>query len=135
MNKYNNIKCVVDGIKFDSRTEADYYIYLKNEKLKSRIQDFELQPKFLLQPKFKKNNKTYREINYVADFKIYMNDGTIMIVDIKGFKTTEFKLKQKLFEYKYPDLQLICLTYVKKHGGWVDLEALEQIRRDNRRKK
>ena len=135
MNKYGNIKSLVDGIKFDSRTEADYYLYLKNQKEKKLIKDFELQPKFLLQPKFKKNNKTYREINYVADFKVYKNDETIEIIDIKGFKTTEFKLKQKMFEYKYKDLELLCLTYVKKHGGWICVDELEKIRRKNRREK
>ena len=29
MNKYNNIKTVVDGIKFDSKREAYYYLYYK----------------------------------------------------------------------------------------------------------
>ena len=34
----------------------------------SEISDLELQPRFLLQESFKKNGKTYRKIEYVADF-------------------------------------------------------------------
>lgn len=135
MNKYGNIKVVVDNIKFDSKMESDYYVYLKEQKRKDLIKDFELQPIFVLQPSFKKNGKTYRKIEYRADFKIIHNDSSISIVDIKGMETTEFKLKQKIFEYKYPDLHLQCLTYVKKYGGWIQLEKLKKIRRENRRKK
>ena len=134
MNKYGNTKCSIDGFKFDSKSEANYYLELKHKKENGLIKDFELQPKFLLQPKLKKNGKSYSEINYLADFKVFNNDGSIDIVDIKGFKTTEFKLKQKMFEYKYPDLTLMCLTYVKKYGGWIDLEELSKLRRANRRK-
>lgn len=135
MNKYGNIKVIVDNIKFDSKMESDYYVYLKEQKRKNLIKDFELQPIFVLQPSFKKNGKTYRKIEYRADFKIIHNDGSISIVDIKGMETTEFKLKQKIFEYKYPNLHLQCLTYVKKYGGWIQLEKLKKIRRENRRKK
>lgn len=94
-----------------------------------------MQPKFELQPKFKKNGKLFREINYVADFKVYNNDGTIEIIDTKGFETTDFKLKKKMFEYKYPDLTLICLTYVKKYGGWINTDELKQIRKENKKRK
>ena len=97
--------------------------------------DFELQPKFLLQPKFKKHGKSYREINYVADFAIITNDNKKIIVDVKGFKTTEFKLKEKMFEYNYPELKLVCVTYVKKYGGWISLEELTKLRKENRRSK
>ena len=54
----------------------------------------------------KKNGTTHRSITYVADFVIENNDGTTDVVDVKGFETQLFKVKQKLFEYKYPDLQL-----------------------------
>ena len=135
MNKYGNVKVVVDNIKFDSKMESNYYLYLKEQKSKNLIKDFELQPAFVLQPSFKKNNKAYRKIEYKADFKIIHNDDSISIIDIKGMETTEFKLKKKIFEYKYKDLHLKCLTYIKKYGGWIELEELQKIRRINRRKK
>ncbi|EPY2273957.1 DUF1064 domain-containing protein [Clostridium sporogenes] len=41
-----------------------------------KILNFELQPKYRLQPEFKKNGKTYRAITYVPDFLIYHFDTT-----------------------------------------------------------
>ena len=65
----------------------------------------ELQPRFLLQESFRKNNKTYRKIDYVADFK-YIENGKTIVEDVKGLQTDVFKIKHKLFEKKYPKLEL-----------------------------
>lgn len=105
-NKYNNQKTVVDGITFDSKKEAKYYSMLKILKQAGEIKDFGLQPRYELQPAFKKNGVKYRPITYIADFVITNNDGTTEIVDVKGVETQVFKIKQKLFEYMYPDLSL-----------------------------
>lgn len=45
-------KTIVDGIKFDSKMESDYYVYLKAEKAAGRVKSFILQPEYILQPKF-----------------------------------------------------------------------------------
>lgn len=105
-NKYRNIKTTVDGIEFDSIKEADYYCQLKLLKRAGEIKDFGLQPRYELQPTFRKNGTTHRSITYVADFVIDNNDGTTEIIDIKGVETQVFKIKKKLFEYKYPDKNL-----------------------------
>lgn len=105
-NKYKNKKVMVDGIQFDSKKEADYYCRLKLLKKAGEIKDFGLQPKYELQPAFEKNGEKFRPIIYIADFIITNNDGTTDVVDIKGLETQVFKIKRKLFEYKYPDLNL-----------------------------
>lgn len=105
MGKYNNRKTVIDNIKFDSNAEATRYQFLKILLKTGKIEDLELQPKFLLQPSFKKNGKTIRAINYIADFK-YIQDKKVVIEDVKGMETKEFKIKKKLFEYKYPEYEL-----------------------------
>lgn len=105
-SKYNNIKTEVDGIKFDSRKEADYYRQLKLLKRAGEIRDFGLQPRYELQPTFEKDGTTRRSITYVADFVVVNNDGTTDVIDVKAaknFKTDVYKIKKKLFEYKYPD--------------------------------
>ena len=33
----------------------------------------------------------------------------IVVEDVKGFETKEFKLKQKMFEYKYKNLSLVLI--------------------------
>ena len=105
-SKYNNQKTIVDGIKFDSKKEAEYYCQLKLLKQAGKIKDYRLQPKYELQPAFEKNGKKYRAITYIADFAIINNDGTTEVVDIKGVETQVFKIKKKLFEYMYPELNL-----------------------------
>lgn len=105
-NKYGNRKTEIDGIKFDSQKEAEYYCQLKLLKQAGEIKDFGMQQKYELLPTFKKNGVTHRSITYIADFVITNNDGTADIVDIKGMETQVYKIKQKLFEYMYPDLSL-----------------------------
>ena len=121
MTKYGAKKVTYDGITFDSKMEKDYYIYLKELKAKGEILDFELQPSFELQPKFEKDGVKYRPIKYVADFKIYYPDGKIEIVDVKGMETTDFKLKAKIFNYKFKEA-LKLIKYSKIDGGWITLE-------------
>lgn len=105
--KYKNIKVTVDNHKFDSKKESRRYIELKLMERCGLIKNLELQKSFELQPKFKKNNKTYRAINYIADFVYYdIEKEQIVIEDVKGFRTDVYKIKKKLFEYKYPDYEL-----------------------------
>lgn len=105
MNKYNNKKTQVDMYVFDSAKEAKRYKELALLEKVGQIQNLELQPRFLLQESFKKNNKTWRKLEYIADFK-YIENGKTVVEDVKGFETKDFKIKRKLFEYKYADLEL-----------------------------
>ena len=105
MNKYKNRKIVVDNIKFDSILEANRYQELKLLQRARQISNLRLQVPFLLQESFKKNGTTHRKIEYIADF-VYEENGQTVVEDTKGMKTETFKIKQKLFEYKYPDLEL-----------------------------
>ena len=137
-NKYNNKKTVVDNIVFDSKNESLYYEALKDLKEKGSIKDFELQPKYLLQEAFVKNGKRYRAINYIADFRVINNDGSAYIVDIKGILTTEFKIKMKLFNYKYPDIELRLISRSVKFGdeyGFINYYKLQDIRKQNKKSK
>lgn len=105
-NKYNNKKVEYDGYKFDSKKEADFYKKLKALQKAGKIKKIEVHPKFELQPSFKKNGKTYRAINYYADFLVYYSDGITKLYDTKGKRTEVYKIKKKLFEYKYKDLTI-----------------------------
>ena len=105
MNKYRNKKVIVEDYVFDSIEESRRYKELKLLLRAGKISNLELQPHFLLQDSFKKNGKTYRKIEYIADFK-YIENGKTIVEDVKGMQTDVFKLKHKLFEKKYPDLEL-----------------------------
>ena len=104
-SKYKNKKTQIDMYIFDSVKEARRYKELKLLEQAGEISNLELQPHFLLQESFKKNGKTYRKIEYIADFK-YIENGKTKVEDVKGVQTDVFKLKHKLFEKKYPELEL-----------------------------
>ena len=112
--KYHNKKTVIDGIKFDSKLEAERYSQLKMMERAGVIRDLELQPEYELIPSFKKDGKTWRRTVYKADFKyILSEDDSYIIEDVKGSTsviTGVFRLKQKLFEYKYPDYTISIVT-------------------------
>ena len=112
--KYHNKKTVIDGIKFDSKLEAERYEQLKILERSGVIRDLELQPEYELIPSFRKNGKTWRRTLYKADFRyILAEDDSYIIEDVKGSTsviTDVFRLKQKLFEYKYPELTIKIVT-------------------------
>lgn len=105
MNKYRNKKVIVDGEEFDSKKEGNRYKELKLLLKAGKISNLELQPRFLLQDGFKKNGRTFRKIEYIADFK-YIENGKTIVEDVKGMQTDVFKIKHKIFEKVYPDLEL-----------------------------
>lgn len=101
-SKYKNKKVSYDGYEFDSQKERNYYIKLKTLEELGLIKNLELQKEYILQDKFVLNGKTRRKITYRADFSyISTEDDELHVVDVKGFKTEVYKLKKKLFEYKY----------------------------------
>ena len=94
-SKYMANKVEVDGIKFDSQKEADYYCEL-TLRLKAReIRGFCRQAEFILAP----------NLRYKADFVVFNLDNTFEIIDVKGFKTQVYKDKKKVFEDKF-DLKI-----------------------------
>ena len=118
MNKYRNQKVIVDGIKFDSIAESKRYKELKLLERQGIIKNLKLQPIFVLQPSFKKNNKTIRAITYKADFSytvFYLENekvrDKIIVEDVKGYATKEFKLKEKMFNYIYKEMELRIIKW------------------------
>jgi len=100
-NKYGNRKTTIDGYKFDSNAEAKHYTQLKMLQRAGKIQNLTLQPEFVLQEAFTLNGKRYQEIKYISDFKYIEPDGTVVITDVKGSLTNEYKIKKKMFLKRY----------------------------------
>jgi len=102
VRKYHNKKVEYDGYTFDSIKEKNYYIKLKLLEKAGKIKELELQKEYELQPSFKLNNKTSRKITYRADFTYKTTeDDKLHVIDVKGFRTDVYRLKKKLFEYRY----------------------------------
>lgn len=125
--KYHAYKPIINGIQFDSIMESQFYLYLLKLKKEHEIKSFERQKTFELQPSFKtKDGQNVRAITYIADFVVVDKDGVISAVDIKGVETDTFKIKKKLFQYKYPDIRFLCLRWVPSEGQWLELKDIRK---------
>lgn len=98
--KYHARKTTVDGITFDSRKEADRYLVLKGMEEDGLIEDLRRQVRYELVPAFDVDGRHYRPVCYVADF-VYVEDGQEVVEDVKGMRTDTYRLKSKLFAYRY----------------------------------
>lgn len=106
-SKYHAQKTELDGITFDSKKEAKRYGLLKQLERFGMISNLRRQVSFELQPAYTNNQgKKIRAITYVADF-VYVEDGKEIVEDTKGFKTKEYQIKRKLFEYRFPQYTFV----------------------------
>lgn len=114
--KYNATKVTIDGHTFDSKKESNRYLELKLLERSKVISDLRMQVEFELLPnqyvtekRYGKNGKPLkdkevlleRKVVYRADFVYTDKDGKTVVEDTKGFRTTEYVLKRKMFLYKY----------------------------------
>lgn len=115
MSKYHNKPVVHDGIKFDSKQEGNYYLYLKQLQDNGEISNLRLQVPYEIIPavwgertvQLKTKTKTVkysiqRPTKYLADF-VYVDTktGKEHVVDVKGKTaplTEGFRLKWKLMQ-------------------------------------
>lgn len=120
-HKYGAVKTMVDGIKFDSKLEADIYVLLKKLEKAGLVYNIRLQVPFLLLDSFKRvDGKTIRKMTYKADFVFRKDNGEELVVDAKGMVLNDFKIKKKIFEYKYNKVLHIVKTkkdLIKLVGG------------------
>lgn len=140
MGKINHRKCIVDGIEFDSSTEADYYLFLKSNE---NVKDIILQPQYVLAEAFQvscskckgegktPSPKTGKPVNcrtcrgtgertrqawtYKADFRVIYQDGYEEVIDVKGWANERFPLVKKMWELQNGK-ELIVIE--KKKGVW-----------------
>jgi hypothetical protein len=89
----------------DSKTEYQRLQQLKLLEKAGEIKNLQEQVFFELQPSFKNNQgKTIRKMEYTPDFVYFDCKLKAMVAEeSKGFKTEGYKMRSKLFQYKYPD--------------------------------
>lgn len=106
-SKYHSRKVIIDGHIFDSQKEGNRYVELKLLEKAKLIKDLQLQVPFVILDGYKKNGKIVRAITYVADFVYFDNFLNKTIVeDTKGFRTEVYRIKKKMFEARYPDMEI-----------------------------
>lgn len=128
-SKYNAKKTEIDGIKFASKAEGDYYKHLKELQAQGVVTRFDLQPKFILLNGFTdKWGVKHEPIRYIADFLVYYTEGEPKVIDIKGTETSDFKLKRKWYCSMFP-LELKLIAHSDIDGGWVETSYLKEARK------
>jgi len=88
-SKYKNKKTVIDGVAFDSAAEARHWQLLKCREKAGEITELRRQVPFLLCV----NGQVI--CTYRADMT-YKENGKLVTVDVKGFRTEAYRLKKKL---------------------------------------
>lgn len=113
--KYNNIKVEYDNKKFDSMSEYERYLELKEleeQNIISNLRHHEKQDKITLleDPR----------ITYEPDF-CYVEDGITIVEDVKGFETDVFKIKKKMIisKIKKKELNAVFITTKKSLNGFI----------------
>ena len=90
--KYNNKKVTIHGHTFDSKKEANYYLYLLSEQQADRVTMFLMQAPIALPG----------GVKYIVDFVVFRADGSVEWIDVKGMRTDMYKLKKRQVEELYP---------------------------------
>ena len=90
-NKYNAQPTYRDGMRFDSKKEAEFYDMLKLQKESGFVVLFLRQSRFDLPG----------NIKYTCDFQVFYSDGTVKFIDVKGFSTKSFLRSKKMVEELY----------------------------------
>ena len=123
MNKYNAKKVEIDGIVFDSRAEGRFYEHLLDLMHDGVVESSEMQKPYTLLDKFPhpKTGKTIRAIKYVPDFEVIYTDGRVEVVDVKGMQTDVFRMKCKLFMFRY-QIPLVLVKYNRTTKKFVEVE-------------
>jgi hypothetical protein len=99
-NKFGARQVEYDGIRFQSTLEGEYYQHLK---LRQQAGDVLF---FLRQTPFHLSGGT----KYTVDFTVFLADGSVQFVDVKGFETKAFIRSKKQTEGLYP----VEITVVKR---------------------
>ena len=124
-------------IEYDSLVEMQFYQEFVEPKLATgEIFNCERQVDYILQDKFKYNDKTVLPIKYRADYVITWSDHSIQAFDVKSLAPDPLCLiKRKMMWAKYPEVNLTFICRNLKYGGWVEYDKLKKLQREAKKAK
>lgn len=93
-NKFGNVPTIFENIRFDSKAEMIRYSDLRLLELTGHISDLETQPVFELTA----------GVKYKGDFR-YIENGQVIVEDVKGVQTRTFINKWKQVKFLFPDTE------------------------------
>ena len=87
--KYGNKKAEANGLMFDSKKEARFFLQLQQD---PTVKAIKTQVVYELIPK----QKGERACSYKADFVVEYQSGEVVVYDVKGMRTALYIVKRKL---------------------------------------
>jgi hypothetical protein len=115
-NTRGNQRVTVDGFAFDSKAESRRYAELLLLEAAGQIEDLTVHPVYLLQASFVDSaGRKHKAISYEGDFGYtevldpQSIQGRAVVEDVKGHRTEVFRLKEKLFRFRYPAIDFRVL--------------------------
>ena len=109
-------------ITFDSETEFRLYKLIKKLKENGKIKNFEHEPTYELQEQYiDASGQKVKPIKHKPDFKLFLNDDRIIIIDSKSGSNslTEgiAKIKKKIFSYQNREYPYHFVSELPKYLG------------------
>lgn len=103
-SKYKNVKTTIGGEKFDSKREALRHIVLKDMEKHGEIFNVKRQPRYSLIV------NDVKICTYVGDWRYFVKargfpSGMEVVEDSKGVQTRDFRIKWKLCQALYPEIE------------------------------
>jgi hypothetical protein len=107
-HKYNARPANFNGYRFDSLAEMECYKNLLSLEQAGKISGLTVHPSFELQKPFIDfSGAKQQAIKYVADFSFIESGNPLPVVaDVKGVETQAWRIKKRLFLYRYPEYEL-----------------------------
>jgi len=131
-SKYNAVRCEIDGHKFDSKIEAEYYRELKADPTVLHVDvhptvtlagGVRFRPDFLVWRGTLEGNRQLHRFEVAPGmFEVVPEPwdksfkGYLEVIEIKGVITPDFRTKRKLFDQFHPLAPLKVFRKTRK--GW-----------------
>lgn len=124
----------VNGIEFKSRMEATVYKYLVDSGYQPQYEPdtfvvfkgfYPSRPYFV---DGKAQKRKLLDVTYTPDFKITLEDGKLIYIEVKGFNNDIYPYKRKMFLHYLETLQNTYFFEVHSKKGLIScLEKLKQL--------
>ena len=96
--KYGAVRTVYRGVEYASKSEASYARHLDTLKKAGVVRSW------MRQVRWKLIVNGVLVCTMVPDFRVEWKDGTVSLIEVKGHATAIYRLKRKLFEALYPEV-------------------------------
>jgi len=108
VNKYHAIPTTIDGIRFDSKREAERFQELTLLQKAGEIGGLVCHPHFVVWEGKDKQGKV-QHVDYKGDFQ-YEENCHVVVEDVKGVRTAVFSIKAKMFRCMYPQIDFRVIS-------------------------